>query len=77
MTTPTSPILPAVLRTPQAAQYLGLGVPTLEKMRMKGTPTSPPFVRMGKRAIGYMRTDLDEWLQASRRGSTSEPTAIE
>ena len=60
-----------VLRTPQAAVYVGLARSTLEKMRVYGT--GPQFVRLGSRAIGYFVKDLDEWLDRQRRTSTSDP----
>jgi predicted DNA-binding transcriptional regulator AlpA len=39
---------PRVLRTPDAATYLGLTASTLEKMRLSGG--GPRFVRLGTRA---------------------------
>jgi predicted DNA-binding transcriptional regulator AlpA len=60
-----------VLRTPDAAKYLGLTGSTLEKMRLFGT--GPRFVRIGTRAVGYTVDDLDAFIEAGRRGSTSDP----
>jgi predicted DNA-binding transcriptional regulator AlpA len=62
-----------VLRTPAAAQYLGLTASTLEKMRLYGT--GPYFIRLGVRAVGYSVSDLDEWIECRRRRSTSETSA--
>jgi predicted DNA-binding transcriptional regulator AlpA len=45
-----------ILRTPAAAGAIGLGVPTLEKMRLRGD--GPPFVRLGPKAVGYRVEDL-------------------
>ncbi len=60
-----------VLRTPDAASYIGLAVSTLEKMRLTGT--GPEFLRLGLRAVGYRRESLDAWLQECARRSTSAP----
>lgn len=59
-----------VLRTPDAAAYVGLSAPTLEKMRLTGR--GPRFVHLSARAIGYCREDLDRWLETRQRSSTSE-----
>jgi len=60
-----------VLRTPEAAAYLGLAASTLEKMRLSGS--GPEFVRLGGRAIGYDLAMLDAWIDRQRRISTSDP----
>jgi len=62
---------PRVFRTPDAARYLGLTASTLEKMRLSGG--GPPFVRLGARAVGYAIGDLDSYIDARRRTSTSDP----
>jgi predicted DNA-binding transcriptional regulator AlpA len=59
-----------ILRTPAAARAIGLGVPTLEKMRLRGD--GPPFVRLGPKAVGYRVEDLQRWLADRVVGSTSE-----
>jgi predicted DNA-binding transcriptional regulator AlpA len=61
---------PRVFRTPDAAQYLGLTASTLEKMRLSGS--GPRFVRIGTRAVGYTIDDLDTFIEAGRRASTSD-----
>ncbi len=53
-----------VLRTPDAASYLGLSASTLEKLRIAGG--GPRFIRLGGRAVGYDIRDLDEWLDSQR-----------
>lgn len=65
--------MPAVLRTPEAAKYLGMAVSTLTKTRLKGGPDCPPFIRLSGRSVGYLIASLDEWLSARRRMSTSDP----
>jgi len=59
-----------VLRTEDAAEYVGLAVPTLEKMRLRGD--GPPFVRLGCRAVGYDLADLDRWIEEQKAASTSD-----
>jgi hypothetical protein len=61
---------PRVLRTRDAARYLGLASSTLEKMRLLGN--GPRFIRLGFRAIGYEVGDLDTFIDAGRRTSTSD-----
>ena len=63
---------PSVLRTPEAANYIGLSPSTLTKMRLRGGPDAPPFVKLGGRAVGYAVCDLDRWLESRRRASTSD-----
>lgn len=55
---------PRILRTPRAAEYVGLSDSALEKMRLAGT--GPKFVRLGGRAVGYDIRDLDAWLDGQR-----------
>jgi predicted DNA-binding transcriptional regulator AlpA len=61
-----------ILLTREASSYLHASESTLEKWRIRGD--GPPFIRIGSRKVGYLRTDLDEWLASRRRTSTSEPT---
>ncbi len=53
-----------ILRTREAAQYLGIPESTLEKQRLKGG--GPHFIRLGARAVGYDIADLDAWLEDRR-----------
>lgn len=59
-----------ILRTREAARFLGLSPSTLEKMRLTGD--GPPFVRLGARALGYDVDVLKEWLGARQCDSTSD-----
>jgi predicted DNA-binding transcriptional regulator AlpA len=61
-----------ILRTPEAAEYLRLSKSTLTKMRLRGGPDTPPFVKLGSRSVGYRIDDLDAWLDTRRRASTSD-----
>ncbi|MCA3628042.1 MAG: helix-turn-helix domain-containing protein [Methylobacterium sp.] len=51
-----------------AAAYLGLGVSTLEKLRMTGK--GPVYLKIGRRCL-YAQHDLDAWLAQHRRISTT------
>jgi predicted DNA-binding transcriptional regulator AlpA len=58
-----------ILNTREAAAYMGLAVPTLNKLRVYGG--GPKFLKL-LRAVRYRQTDLDDWLADRVRGSTSE-----
>lgn len=54
---------------PRAAKYADSSTSTLAKLRLRGG--GPRFCRIG-RAIRYRRADIDDWLNSTRRRSTSE-----
>ncbi len=58
------------LRALAAAEYLGLSASTLAKMRLRGD--GPAYSKVGPRIVVYALFDLDEYLVARRRRSTSE-----
>ena len=58
------------MRTPEAAKYVALAESTLTKMRLTGD--GPPFVKVGLRAVAYRKADLDAWIAARVRHSTSD-----
>jgi predicted DNA-binding transcriptional regulator AlpA len=58
------------MRTPQAADYLGLSPSTLEKFRLTGN--GPPYLKAGPKIVVYRQEDLDAWLEGNRRRSTSD-----
>jgi hypothetical protein len=57
------------LRTEAASTYTGLSESTLEKLRVYGG--GPLYARVG-RIVVYDPDDLDAWLEAHKRRSTSE-----
>ncbi|WP_280139885.1 helix-turn-helix transcriptional regulator [Aerobium aerolatum] len=57
-----------MLRTPEAAQYLGISASTMNKLRVYGD--GPAFVKLG-RTVVYDPVDLNDWLRTNRRTSTS------
>ena len=62
-----------ILRTPEAAQYLGLSPSTLEKKRLDAS--GPAYFQLGGRAVGYDKAELDAWIDRQRRTSTSDSSA--
>ena len=59
-----------VLRTAQAAEYVGLSASTLEKFRLNGS--GPVYQKAGPKIVVYRPEDLDAWLSSQRRRSTSD-----
>jgi excisionase family DNA binding protein len=53
----------------EAAALLRLSERTLERMRVTGD--GPPFVKAGRRVL-YQQTDINEWIAARVRTSTSD-----
>ncbi len=58
-----------LMGTPEAAVFLGLAVQTLAKMRVSGE--SPPFYKLGRQVL-YDRAELEDWIAARKRRSTSD-----
>ena len=61
----------ALLFTAEAAFLLGLSPRTLEALRLRGN--GPPFLALTPKAVRYHRGDLEKWIEARRRVSTSDP----
>jgi predicted DNA-binding transcriptional regulator AlpA len=59
-----------LLETKAAAQYLGLSPSTMAKKRLTGRD-GPIFYKIGSRCL-YRREDLDAWIAAHARRSTSD-----
>lgn len=57
------------LNVSEAAQFLGLSVSTLNKMRLTGT--GPPYMKLGRRVL-YDLPDLQAWAAERKRNHTSE-----
>ena len=53
----------------EAATYTGLGVGTLNKLRVNGG--GPSFFKIG-RAVRYNQKDLDAWFSGKKVSSTSD-----
>ncbi|MBT5566725.1 MAG: helix-turn-helix domain-containing protein [Rhodospirillaceae bacterium] len=54
-----------------AAEYLGLSPRTLQNWRVRGG--GPLFVRISNRSIRYRLSDIQDWIEARIRRSTSDP----
>ncbi len=61
----------ALLTTGEAARYLGVSKAFLERDRWAGARIL--FVRIGARAVRYRLADLDRYIDARLRRSTSDP----
>ena len=61
-----------LMNTRQAAEHCNLSPRTLEKLRIVGG--GPHFVRLGG-AVRYQVEDLDSWIAANRRRTTSDRPA--
>ncbi len=59
-----------LLRSEQAADYLGLSTSTLAKMRLRGD--GPPYTKIGRRLCAYDLEALNNWLDGRQRTSTSQ-----
>ncbi len=66
---PTDP--DALLYQAEVAYLTAQSERTLEAYRLKGG--GPPFIVIGKRGVRYRRGDVQEWIAARRRRSTSDP----
>jgi predicted DNA-binding transcriptional regulator AlpA len=56
---------PPTLKDPEAARYIGMSESWLRQSRMRGNPDAPPYLKISK-AVRYLRTDLDDWLEERR-----------
>ncbi|MEP1910411.1 MAG: helix-turn-helix domain-containing protein [Sulfitobacter pontiacus] len=63
---------PRLLRTKEAARFLGISIRTLEKHRTYGT--GPLYRKIGGRVL-YALRDLEAWTEIGARKSTSDKTA--
>ncbi len=67
--TPT--ITPMLLTEEEAAAYTSFSRSFLRKCRMTGAAQNgipqPKFIKIGKRAIRYLKSDLDEWISNFQR----------
>jgi predicted DNA-binding transcriptional regulator AlpA len=64
------------LLTPQdAAQMLRVSRQHLARLRVEGG--GPPFVKLSHRVVAYRPSDVEAWVAARVRRSTSDPGAGE
>ena len=72
MSNPLAGLPPRLLRTQEAARFLGISIRTLEKHRNYGT--GPTYRKIGGRVL-YAVEDLQAWTAIGARKSTSDKTA--
>lgn len=61
-----------LMNTKQAAEYLQLSKPHLDRLRLAGG--GPRFAKIGK-GVRYRKVDLDAWVESRLVSSTSEKAA--
>ena len=69
MPNPLAGLPPRLLRTPDAARFLGISLRTLEKHRTYGT--GPVYRKIGGRVV-YAIEDLQAWSAIGARKSTRD-----
>jgi predicted DNA-binding transcriptional regulator AlpA len=52
---------PAIMRLKEVAYYLQISLVTLWRMGEQD-PNFPKKIRMNSRCVGYLKTDIDNWL---------------
>ena len=72
MANPLAGLPPRLLRTQEAARFLGISIRTLEKHRTYGT--GPTYRKVGGRVL-YAVGDLEAWTKVGARRSTRDPNA--
>lgn len=72
MPDPMADLPPRLLRTPDAARFLGISLRTLEKHRTYGT--GPVYRKIGGRVV-YAVEDLQAWSAVGARKSTRDKDA--
>lgn len=60
---------PDIMTTAEAAEYVRLSQPTLERFRLTGEGAE--YLKLGG-AVRYRKADLDSWLVSRRVRSTSD-----
>ena len=61
---------PRLINEHEAAEYLAMRVATLRRWRWSGM--GPPYCKIGA-AVRYDPADLNAFIEAGRRNSTSDP----
>ena len=51
-----------LLTEKELSTWLGLSLPTLQRMRSKGG--GPKFIRLSFRRVGYRPADVEDWMAA-------------
>lgn len=61
----TASRLPAIIRLPELLAAIGLSRPTVYRMMKVGT--FPQQVRLGAAAVGWLRTEVEQWIAERAR----------
>ncbi len=61
---------PKVVSERDAADMLSLSLRGLQNLRARGE--GPKFIRLSPRRLGYLTTDIFEWITSRARGSNAE-----
>ncbi len=69
--TPGNTHTPAWMSVAEAAKYLRVSQPFLNKLRCYSSE-GPRFSKLGGKRVLYNRADLDAWAMARMRASTSD-----
>ncbi|MEJ2630926.1 MAG: helix-turn-helix domain-containing protein [Acidihalobacter sp.] len=59
----------AIVRRIDAAQYLGISLPTLHRLVQRGELQAP--IKLTRTASGWRQTELDEFIERRRRANCS------
>jgi prophage regulatory protein len=65
---------PVILRRPQVEQRTGLSRSTLYQYSMDGNFPKP--VRLGLRAVGWLESDISDWIAARVKGARQGSTPV-
>jgi len=65
-------MLELYINNDQTAKTIRISPRTLEKWRVQGR--GPAYLKLGARVV-YARRDIEQWLEAQRRTSTSQAAA--
>jgi predicted DNA-binding transcriptional regulator AlpA len=58
----TSEILDPLLTEKELSTWLGLSLPSLQRMRSNGT--GPRYIQLSARRLSYRKSDVEAWLAA-------------
>lgn len=63
-----APVAPAIIRKADLQVYLQLGRTALNGL-IRGSPQNgfPPQLSLGKRAVGWQKSAIDNWIQAQAK----------
>jgi predicted DNA-binding transcriptional regulator AlpA len=67
----TLEFLDQLLNEKQLAAWLGISLPSLQRMRSDGT--GPPFIQLSQRRIAYKKSSVEGWLQRREITRVGQP----